>query len=677
MGNDTCRRAMCLMVGLYGWMSASAQIHPDSIRSLNEVVVKAKTYKEIIPAQTLKGEELRKLNSFSVADAIRYFSGLQIKDYGGVAGLKTVNIRSMGTNHAGVYYNGIQLGNAQNGQVDLGKFSLDNIEEISLYNGQKSDILQSAREFGSSGSIYLTTRRPRFKDSINAHLMAKVKFGSYGLLNPALLYEHKHCANVSVATSAEWITSKGNYKFRYRRVDASGALKYDTTAVRHNSDIDALRIDAGLYGGFGTGKWNVFAYHYTSERGIPGAIVNNVWKRSERLWDRNSFLQGSLDWDILPKLSTRTNVKYASDYTHYVNNDTDIKLTDNVYKQRELYLSWAARYALRSNWDVSMAYDFQWNDYEGFDLEKDEDMETPMNTATRGTHYISAATAFTVGDRLKVQASILETFVNEEKRQRDKAPNKSKVTPGVFLSYQPWKKQELVLRAFYKTAYRMPTFNDLYYTDMGNPALLPETATQYNVGFVYDRSQEDNTFRNFHLAVDAYYNEVKNKIVSWPQGPQFRWTTINLGRVEIKGIDASMACTLAFPYGWILTGKVQYTYQEAIDVTNPSDTYYRDQIPYIPWHSGSAIVGLTWGTWSLNYSFIYVGERYNQQENIAYNHTQPWYTSDITLMKEFHVGKVGLRITAEVNNLLDQDYDVVLNYPMPMRNYKFGLTVEI
>ena len=69
------------------------------------------------------------MNSFSVADAIRYFSGLQIKDYGGVGGLKTVNIRSMGTNHMGVYYNGIQLGNAQNGQVDLGKFSLENIEE--------------------------------------------------------------------------------------------------------------------------------------------------------------------------------------------------------------------------------------------------------------------------------------------------------------------------------------------------------------------------------------------------------------------------------------------------------------------------------------------------------------------------------------------------------------------
>ena len=216
----------------------------DSIRNLGEVVVKAKTYKEVIPAQTLKGEELRKLNSFSVADAIRYFSGLQIKDYGGVAGLKTVNIRSMGTNHTGVYYNGIQLGNAQNGQVDLGKFSLDNIEEISLYNGQKSDIFQSAREFGSSGSIYLTTRRPRFEGEKDAYLAAKVKFGSYGLLNPALLYEHKISDNISAAVSAEWITSQGDYKFRYRRVDVSGALKYDTTAVRHNSDIDALRIVA-------------------------------------------------------------------------------------------------------------------------------------------------------------------------------------------------------------------------------------------------------------------------------------------------------------------------------------------------------------------------------------------------------------------------------------------------
>ena len=115
-----------------------AQTSLDSIQHLDEVIVTAQRFREVIPAQKLSKEELQALNSFSVADAIRYFSGVQVKDYGGIGGLKTINIRSMGTHHVGIFYDGIQLGNAQNGQIDLGKFSLENMEEISLYNGQKA-----------------------------------------------------------------------------------------------------------------------------------------------------------------------------------------------------------------------------------------------------------------------------------------------------------------------------------------------------------------------------------------------------------------------------------------------------------------------------------------------------------------------------------------------------------
>lgn len=133
---------------------AWADIKPDTTNVLTEIVVTAhRPEVEVIPAQRLSGDELQRLNSNSVADALRYFSGVQVKDYGGVGGIKTVNIRSMGTNHTGVVYDGVELGNAQNGQIDLGQFSLDNIEAISLYNGQKSEILQPARDFGSAASI--------------------------------------------------------------------------------------------------------------------------------------------------------------------------------------------------------------------------------------------------------------------------------------------------------------------------------------------------------------------------------------------------------------------------------------------------------------------------------------------------------------------------------------------
>ena len=126
----------------------------DSVQHVREVVVTSKlTFREVIPSQKLSGQQLERLSTQSVADALRYFSGVQLKDYGGVGGVKTVDVRSMGTNHLAVSYDGITLGNAQNGQIDLGQLSLDNIDELSLYNGQKSAIFQAASDFASASAV--------------------------------------------------------------------------------------------------------------------------------------------------------------------------------------------------------------------------------------------------------------------------------------------------------------------------------------------------------------------------------------------------------------------------------------------------------------------------------------------------------------------------------------------
>jgi len=105
-------------------------------------------------------------------------------------------------------------------------------------------------------------------------------------------------------------------------------------------------------------------------------------------------------------------------------------------------------------------------------------------------------------------------------------------------------------------------------------------------------------------------------------------------------------------------------------LTDPSDSYYGGQIPYIPWHSGSAIVTLGWRGWVLNYSFIYTGERYDSSANIRENYVRPWYTSDLTLSRPFTLRRHQLRLTTEVSNLLNQQYEVVRSYPMPGTNFK-------
>ena len=286
-----------------GSVFAQSEAEFDSIYNrfqIEEVEVTARALnKDIIVPQTLKGEELQRLNALSVADALRYFSGVQLKDYGGVGGIKTINVRSMGSQHTAVYYNGIQLGNAQNGQVDLGRFSIDNMEEIQLFNGQKSDIFQSAREFGAAGNVYLTTRKPYFLPNEKVHVHAQMRCGSFALANPNVGIDVKLTDGLSFTLDAEYVYSDGKYPFRYRRVLPNGEVAYDTTAVRQNGDVNAVRAEIGLHHYYRTtGFWRVHAYNYYSERGIPGAIVNNVWKNGERLWDRNSFVQ--VQWQDEP-----------------------------------------------------------------------------------------------------------------------------------------------------------------------------------------------------------------------------------------------------------------------------------------------------------------------------------------------------------------------------------------
>jgi outer membrane cobalamin receptor len=194
--------------------------------SLSEVTITQSRRKEIIQSQRLDGKQLQSLNSQSVADALRYFSGIQVKDFGGIGGIKTINIRSMGSQHVGVFYDGVQLGNAQNGQIDLGRYSLDNIEEINLYNGQKSNIFQSAKDFGSSGTIYIRTRRPRWSEGEKYHLMAQVKTGSFGLINPEFVWEQRLSNRISLSASASYTNANGEYDFHYRRLKLSSCLNY-------------------------------------------------------------------------------------------------------------------------------------------------------------------------------------------------------------------------------------------------------------------------------------------------------------------------------------------------------------------------------------------------------------------------------------------------------------------
>ncbi|WP_183561408.1 TonB-dependent receptor plug domain-containing protein [Mucilaginibacter sp. SP1R1] len=670
------------MVAIQGALCGNLQAQSaDTVRSASKDTLKNHHLKEVAiragrissrntsatPLQILKGAELEKLNSFSVADAIRFFSGVQLKDYGGIGGLKTINVRSLGSNHLAVFYDGVEFGNSQNGQVDLGKFSLDNIEEIALYNAQKGTIFQPAKGFSAGSAIYLTSRHPNFEPGSNSIGKISLKTGSSGLINPSFFWQYKLSDNVYSTVSTEIIHANGRYKFTY----TNGV--YDTTAVRQNGDITAQRVELGLNGKLrDSSKWAVKGYLYNSDRGLPAAIVSNKFDSNERLWDRDIFVQSSYNKKFSDQYSLMMSAKYANTYSHYVNPDitTTTGLLNDRYYEDELYFSVANKYRINPFWDVDLSADYQWNTLH---ITENDSAKYRFVPPVRNTLLTALATELHF-KRLNIQANVLGTFVKDKVPILSNADNTTEYTPAVLFSWQPTDNPDFRLRGFYKSIFRLPTFNDLYYTFVGYAAVKPEFNKQYDVGFTYNKTLHQQTLVYFAVQTDVYYNHVRDKIVAVPGADLGRWSIINLGKVHIQGIDVNAQATWQVLQDVFINTGIAYTHQKSVDVTNPNDLFYNQQIAYTPVNNGSVLIGGEWRKWYFTYSYIYTGERYSQKYHEVSNYLPPWYTHDAGFTYTTNYNKHKLKLTAEINNLLNQTYDVIFNFPLPGRNYRFTIS---
>ncbi|HPD86427.1 MAG TPA: TonB-dependent receptor plug domain-containing protein, partial [Proteiniphilum sp.] len=141
-------------------ISAIAQTVSDTIGLPEVVVTERFSDREIratAPRYILTEEQIGQLNALQLSDAVKNLPGVTIRDYGGIGGLKTVSVRSLGAHHTAVSYNGIALSDQQTGQIDIGRFSLDNVERLTLHNGQDDRIFRPARSFVSASVLEIIT----------------------------------------------------------------------------------------------------------------------------------------------------------------------------------------------------------------------------------------------------------------------------------------------------------------------------------------------------------------------------------------------------------------------------------------------------------------------------------------------------------------------------------------
>ena len=641
----------------------SAQEQKDTINGMvhemDAVTVTARRMPAKITSATsvqiLSKEDLKNLGIQNMGDAVKRFAGTNVRDYGGIGGLKTVSVRNLGAAHTAVSYDGVAISNTQAGQIDIGRFSLDNVSNLSLAIGHDDNMLQSARLFASAGVLNIETEKPHFENGRTTFTQVQMRGGSFGYLNPAIRHWQKLGERTRLSVDANYVKASGDYPFTLK----NGSVT--TEEKRINSDVESGQGEVNLFHTFkDNSKLSAKAYYFKSERGLPGAVDYYYNAPDERLWDENFFAQARYKKVFSQKWSLQAQGKYNYSWNKY--EDLGVEYTGgkqtDINRQKEYYLSASALYRPTEWLSFSLSQDGAINK-----------LHTNGLNSPEPTRYTSL-TAFNAryqSKQVKLSGTLVATYITEEVKAGNTPEDRKRLSPTLSASWQPWEEEQFFVRALYKNTFRVPTFSDLYYLRVGNTKLRPEKATEYTLGLTW--SGTPFSFTDFvSITVDGYYNEVKDKIIAFPS--TYVWKMQNYGKVHITGIDVTMATAIPFGRKVNLNLSGNYSWQKALDVTNKEAKNYKHQLPYTPEHNGNVSTTLEMPWVNIGYTVTMVGKRYYLAQNIKANEIDGYNEHTATLWREFKWKKCGLRLQAEIINLTDAQYDVIKYYPMPGRSWR-------
>ena len=668
-----------LMTLLALWaMSCCAMAQTDTIvgrvHELEGVTVtesqRRHTLTSTAPLHLLDRRDMLSMGITDMADALHRLPGITLRDYGGAGGMKTVSVRGFGAKHTGVSYDGVMLSECQSGEIDLSRYSLDNVEGLSLTIGDNDDIFIPARQSSTPAVLNIETLRMRTDDT-RPHLTAQVKQGSFGLISPFVRYEQNLSNRFAFSLVGEYTYADNDYPYSIQNGNETVSDR------RSNSRMNSWHGELNfLYQTNRVSRLSGKIYYYDNDRQLPGQVHYYTNLSGEALRDRNAFgqLLYQTRWD--DKLSLKWLAKYNWAESVYRDRMMQGGVNDASYWQREVYSSAVLLYTPDERWAMDYSMDYAFNNLNG------SSWRTLVGKPYRHT-MLQSATAKYQSRRLKVIVRLLlSLYLNGQSEmpattrqdvQQNSADNMQRLSPSLSVSYKLLADQDLYVRASYKNIFRSPTFNESYYYHYGSTNLKPESTDQLNVGVTYTAPLSRRNMLT--VTLDGYYNHVKDMIVAVPQN-MFVWTCVNLDKVRSYGLDATMRASRQVAEGHQVAVAGSYSYQRVEDRNNPDATTYGYQVAYMPRHQGSLSVSYEnpWVNVSLHGTSV--SSRWPNNNHYEGTLIAGYTDCGATLWRQFRWHRHQLEARFDLKNVFDKHYEIVANYPMPGRNYQISINYK-
>lgn len=639
-----------LILCFFAQVSAEKLTRQDSIRNLStdtflvhEVSVVSSVSGKFQAGQRIEEFSAQKMGTIgggNLTDLISRYAPIYIKSDAG--GLSTIRIRGTSPSHTAIYFGGLNINSLTLGQSNLANISTYLFDEIALQYGS------SSAENGS-GSIGGSIRLGFKKQWTNGYdVEASGNVGSFGrnMVGAKVFVGNGKWESV---TRVQKFYLQNNFPFwntEYIDFESDKGYERDEqrfSVVDNRSLIQELNYRFNRKESIVTSIWLTDNQHQAQ----PNMTDNKSESLTEQAYrDKNLRI-----WTAYKNSNGKINYHVAAGGV--MDNAVNVQVDSQSIKTKRFVAEAEMAQKLRDHFEYKAGVKYK--------------RIKPEVYAYQGGY---------IEEHLDVFASLYKQFFHKLKlslnlRQQFVTGFNTPFTPSLGADYLLLNASHSYLKLLgsISKSYRIPTFNDRFWTPGGNSNLKPENGKNYELGAKYTYCSSQFTL---NAATQFFYHDVDNWL-QWKQGNN-GWEASNELRVISKGVELHADFTVTT--GKVFTsGGMNYTYNEALRMESESSTdALNSQLEYVPVHIGNVWAGMHYRQWALSLDASYTGERsYNQIGGILDAYT----LLNATGFHTINLKKQSFKLMASVKNIFNVSYQNQYSYAMPEVSYVIGLTYNL
>lgn len=559
----------------------------------------------LAPVEVIDRAAIERSQARSLPELLRGRAGISQSNQGGAGKLTTLFMRGSESDHVLVLVDGVRMGSATSGLVSFQNLPIEMIERIEIVRGPRSSLYGSE---AIGGVIQLFTRRDQKGFAPRLHAGG----GSHGLQEYGIGFGGRG--------ERAWFGAD----FSHQRTEGFNACDVATPSPfagcfisAPQPDLDGYENDAlSLRAGIDFNRaWHLSGHALRSEgrNEFDGDYVD----RSDTL---QQVIGGTLRWqptDALKlQLTAGRNVDTSDNFIDGVFNGYFGSDRDSATLQGDVSAGRGQLLTLGLDW-----------------LRDRVDSDTAFDQTARGNR---AAFAQYQGD---FGAHTLQASARHDDNDQFGRHTTGAAAWGLAFAGR-WR-----VTAGYGTAFKAPTFNELYYPYFGNPALRPEQSASWEAGLRFDGAALDWRIDGFDTEVDDLITY--DAAIFLPN---------NIERARMRGAEVGVVAEVA---QWTLDASASF-----LDTENRTGLNAGNELPRRARQSARVDLDRSFDALHVGVTAIAEGTRFDDAAN---SQRLPGYAT-IDLRAEYAVTPAW-KLQARLGNVFDRDYETAAFFNQPGREW--------